>query len=319
MSTGRTVGLLDPSLDSDNMGDSIIQDSVRAELNKMFPAVHIVRLPTQRFMTRSERAVARSCDLFIVGGTNILNGNLPFYMQWKLDPELLSILAGKTIPMGVGWWKYQKNTNKLSARVWQTLFLNEFISVRDGYTERKLASIGISSINTACPTMWALPEVVNVSARVKSSVVVTLTDYKRHVEADLALFKSLRQVYDKIYVWPQGEKDQTYIEKLRLDVTLGERDVRWFNQKLAHGEADYVGTRLHAGVRAHQLGAHSLIVAIDNRATEIASDTGLPVIPRDDWANLEEKISVRNPARLSLPHGEIKAWKTKLVGILDAR
>lgn len=317
MAEQTIIGLLDPSIDSDNMGDHIIQDAVRRELSEIFPAYDVVSLPTQRLMTRAERRRAKSCRHFFVGGTNILNGNIPFYMQWKMDPEIVALLMGRTSTIGVGWWKYQDRTNLLSAKIWKTLFRGSPISVRDFYTKQKLDEIGIEATNTSCPTLWTLPESVNVATEVSDSVVVTLTDYKRDVTADLALFESLRSIYETVYIWPQGEKDATYIEKMRLDVRIGSREVSWFDEIVKSG-ADYVGTRLHAGIRAHQLGAHSIIVAIDNRAIEIHSDTGLPIIERECVSDYGDAFTRRRPVELTLPASDILCWKQQIAELLDA-
>ena len=55
-------------------------------------------------------------------------------------------------------------------------------------------------------------------------------------------------------------------------------------------ELDYVGTRLHAGVRAMQKGRRSIILSIDNRAREMGKDYNLNVIERNDIYKLEEYI-----------------------------
>lgn len=317
MNNRRIIGILDPSMSSDNMGDHIIQDAVRAELADAFPDWELVALPTQRTLTLSEMYSARACQHFFVGGTNILNGNLPFYRQWKLDPLIVSILRGRTSPMGVGWWKYQDKTNALSAWTWRTLFGHNPVSVRDSYTRSKVEQLGSRAINTSCPTMWRLPDVVNSSSSVSDTVVVTLTDYRRSVDFDVAMFEALRSIYKYVYLWPQGEKDRDYVERLRLEVTIGPREVSWFDEMLLGG-VDYVGTRLHAGVRAHQLRAHSMIVAIDNRAVEISHDTGLPIVMRHDFRKYADAFAARTPVRLHLPKTEIEDWKKQTLGIVHA-
>ena len=47
-------------------------------------------------------------------------------------------------------------------------------------------------------------------------------------------------------------------------------------------ELDYIGTRLHAGIRALQFKRKSIIVGIDNRSNEISKDINLPIIIRKD-------------------------------------
>lgn len=56
--------------------------------------------------------------------------------------------------------------------------------------------------------------------------------------------------------------------------------MKGFDTVLANEDIDFVGTRLHGGIRALQKKKRSLIIAVDNRAIELGADTGLPVIDR---------------------------------------
>jgi polysaccharide pyruvyl transferase WcaK-like protein len=80
-----------------------------------------------------------------------------------------------------------------------------------------------------------------------------------------------------------------------------------FEDALDDGD-DYVGTRLHAGIRALQRGNRATVVVIDNRAAELAADTGLPVIPRDPDEGSLELLTEPRQTRLHLPRQEIRAW-----------
>ncbi|WP_413248298.1 polysaccharide pyruvyl transferase family protein [Sinomonas flava] len=314
--THRTLGLLDPSLNSKNTGDQIIAESVHMELSELLPNVEIVRLPTQTVLSRSERAAARSITRFVVGGTNILNGNIPRYLQWKLDPISYWHYRQKVSTMGVGWWQYQPPSNRVSRTIWRQVIGAGANSVRDTYTADRLARLGIPSTNTSCPTVWRLPSLHTVAEARPSSVVMTITDYNRNVERDLRLVRGLRDRYRRVLAWPQGSRDRDYLRGLDRSIEFLGPTVRDFDAALDDG-LDYVGTRLHAGVRALQRGARSAIVAIDNRATEIASDIGLPVISKslcgDDW----ERVDDRRPLTLNIPHAAIDRWKRGLVEWLE--
>jgi hypothetical protein len=78
---------------------------------------------------------------------------------------------------------------------------------------------------------------------------------------------------------------------------------------LREGGLDYVGLRLHCGVLALQHKVRSLVVIVDNRAAEIARDTRLPAIARDDIGGIESWVNGSPPAELLLPHDAIIAWK----------
>jgi len=77
---------------------------------------------------------------------------------------------------------------------------------------------------------------------------------------------------------------------------------------LLAGPVDYIGTRLHGGIRAFDRGAWGLIVAVDNRALEIGKDTGLPVHARGDRAEIEASITARATRHIDLPQRDIDAW-----------
>jgi polysaccharide pyruvyl transferase WcaK-like protein len=72
---------------------------------------------------------------------------------------------------------------------------------------------------------------------------------------------------------------------------------------------DYVGTRLHAGVLCLEHRVRTLIVSIDNRAREIAADTGLPCVARTDRAGLMHWIDGNEKTNLRLPKDEISTWR----------
>ena len=51
---------------------------------------------------------------------------------------------------------------------------------------------------------------------------------------------------------------------------------------LNEGNIDFVGTRLHAGIFAMQHKVRSVILAVDNRAADMAETYNLNVLRRDD-------------------------------------
>ena len=77
---------------------------------------------------------------------------------------------------------------------------------------------------------------------------------------------------------------------------------------------DYVGTRLHAGIRAMQKGRRSLIIGIDNRAIEMGTDFNLPVVRRDDVAkSLQGRIDGSWETHIRLDHQAIRTWRGQFV------
>lgn len=312
-----TIGWLDPSINSRNTGDQIIADAVEAELRELVPKATLLRIPTQTFLSRMERSIASKCDHFIVGGTNLLNGNIPAYMQWKLDPHTMSIYRGRVSLLGVGWWQYKNHPNFVARRTWSALLGDGVHSVRDDYTAAMLEAVGINSRNTSCPTLWRVPTNIEFSKSQPDSVIFTITDYHKDPVQDARLIAGLRARYTNVVAWAQGAKDREYIKHIARGVSfLGESLVD-FDEALNSRGFDYVGTRLHAGVRALQHGAKSTIIAVDNRAPEIARTTGLPVVSRQLDAAAWEAIDSRQPLGLALPTENIASWKNSLVASLS--
>jgi len=106
------------------------------------------------------------------------------------------------------------------------------------------------------------------------NVVFTLTDCSQRPSASIALVKQLQKHYSRVCFWPQGVRDRAYLEKLPLtDVHTLPPTLEAFDALLAGNDSlDYVGTRLHAGIRALQHKRRGLILRVDNRATEIKID-----------------------------------------------
>jgi polysaccharide pyruvyl transferase WcaK-like protein len=190
-------------------------------------------------------------------------------------------------------------------------------SVRDGYTQQKLATCGIRNvINTSCPTLWKMAgrrTTVNERPPAKN-VLLMLTDYRKDEEADRLLVACLAAQYETIYFWPQGQMDLSYLSSLLpptavklvvLDRTLGALD----DCLAATPDLDYVGTRLHGGIRCLHAGKRSLILEVDNRATEIAKETGLPSLPRSDVANIEKWVKVGWKSEIWVDEKPIQKWR----------
>lgn len=305
------VGWLDPSLNSRNSGDQIIAEAVGTQLRDLFPDAEICRIPTQTWLSLKQRSQVAACRHLIVGGTNLLNSDIPRYLQWRIDPDGIRRMRGKVSLLGVGWWQYQPDPNYLSRRIWQSVLNGGVHSVRDGYTQNKLASSGIRSWNTSCVTMWQLPDSMQLGD-VRQSVIVTITDYNRDPARDSGMLRRLRGIYDRVVLWPQGAGDIEYMSSLDPDARVLPRQLAAFDEALATGDFDYCGTRLHAGVRALQHGVRALIVAVDNRATEIARCTGLPVAASSlgtVGAAWDMFLNGRT-VDLRLPREQIREWRS---------
>lgn len=313
----RQICLLDTGVGSRNMGDHIIVDSIRRQLRQVFPAAIFVNVPTHEYLGTEALKLLDSSDIRLVCGTNLLASHMDEYKQWKIGGLEFAALREVTL-MGCGWWQYQEAPNRYTE-----LLLNRVLSgrtlhsVRDSYTAAKLEVLqGKSVVNTTCPTLWSLTpqHLAQVPDRMARDVVTTLTDYKADPAVDGFMLDHLQKRYRTVYVWIQGTGDYQYLKRLvpgdpgRVRVVPATLEA--YDDLLSSNlDLDYVGTRLHAGVRALQKKRRALILAVDNRAREISADTALPCVPRERAPDeLEALIGSFSARGIRLPTQAINRW-----------
>ena len=222
-----------------------------------------------------------------------------------------------TILMGVGWHQYSKRTNLYTKMLYKKILSKEYMhSVRDEYTKNKLEEIGIKNvINTGCPTLWGLTrEVCQEIPKTKSkSVVFTLTDYNQNLKKDKEMIKILRNNYDEIFFWLQGIGDYEYLKELNeLDnIKIISPNIGDYDKILRNNEIDFVGTRLHGGIRALQNKRRTIIVSVDNRANELNKNYNIPIVQREKIDTLEQKINGLWETNINLPIERIEEWKSQ--------
>jgi polysaccharide pyruvyl transferase WcaK-like protein len=305
------IGWLDPSISSKNTGDLIIRDSVLEVLRQAGAEDDVIALPTQRRMTGDELKAASNCTRFFIGGTNLLSSNMPWYRQWKVGLRELRVLRNKVVLLGVGWWQYQGPPNAFTRWALNELLTRDIAhSVRDRWTGQQLARLGLESTFTACPTMWSLPACPETRSTRGQRVIITLTDYNRAPDEDRALVDFAHQTYDKLVFWPQGARDADYCRTIASDIEQLPVGLPALDEALSDSCIDFLGTRLHAGIRALQHGRRATIVAVDNRAQEISRDTNLPVIQRSLPAEARDLVCDQRSIHLTLPRDEIEQWRT---------
>jgi polysaccharide pyruvyl transferase WcaK-like protein len=323
--------VLDPGIQkhdgtpSDNLGDLIIQDAVNRELSSLFGKTETISYSTHEPLSHAQLKVVADSSLVFVGGTNLLSSNMSdiqfnnpvgtdwVWRQWKIS--LYDALKLKNaILLGVGWWQYQRPPGPLTRLLLKSVLSSTILhSVRDSYTEAMLRSIGIDNvINTGCPTMWPINDMDmdNFPNEKAPNVLVMITDYLKDFEADRKLFQMLSSKYQNVYLWPQGSLDKSYLAELGISAQVLDRDFGSFKSFVKSGiPFDYVGTRLHGGIWCLLNKKRSLILAVDNRATEIAKDTGLPVVSRADFAAINQWIDQPSKPSIRLPVESINRWK----------
>ena len=313
---GGTI-LLDTSMDSDNAGDGIIMENCLLQLSDCMEVTGLGHVPTHRFPTEEEKARLSAAGRKILCGTNILSGRMRHYGLWKLEADVSPYR--NTILMGVGFDSKNQAYDAYTKQMLRTILsANGIHSVRDSFSEKMLKSMGIQNVlNTGCPTMWGLtPEhCAAIPAEKSSSVICTLTDYCRDEANDKAMLDILLASYDRVFFWLQGRDDLADIRELGYEnkLTLIPGTLADYDAVLAREDLDYVGTRLHAGIRALRKGRRSLIVSVDNRAECIGADTGLPTIRREDIPfALKDRLEAEFETKINLPWENIRKWKEQL-------
>ena len=314
------ITLFDTSICSTNLGDFIIMHSAKEQLEYLMPdATHIHAVTHDKISKPTYHLVNKSKYSFVCG-TNLLSSNMHKYNQWKINLYDSLFLKGLVL-MGVGWWQYQNKPNLYTKYLLKTILNKEiFHSVRDSYTENMLRSIGIKNVyNTACPTMWKLTKEFchDIPIEKADAVVMTITDYNLNILKDIELIKILKRNYSKVYFWPQGSEDISYLKKITLlkDLIILPPTLSAYTNflKTQNISLDYVGTRLHAGIMAIQNKIRTIIIGIDNRAIEKQKDFNLNICKRNDIQQLESIINVKLRTDIKIPEKLILAWKNQFV------
>jgi hypothetical protein len=306
------INMFDTSIVSDNIGDEIIMDAVWSIIREVFPDATFMTTATHRYATPAELSAGRHASLSIVGGTNILKPHMFYRGNWRITPA--DVLAWRNVVLlGVGWRHYSGAADLGTRTFLRSVLSRAYLqSVRDEYTRGKLDWFLPNVIYTGCPTMWQLTDKVccRVSARKARHAVFTVTYYHPAPQQDRAVFDLLKRHYDTVHVWAQQAADVGYVRELGLEgFAWVDRSLKAYDTLLDAVDVDYVGTRLHGGIRALQRGRRSAIIPVDNRATEIEKQTRLPVVQRDDLAGVERWILHPVPTTLTMPWEGVTQWK----------
>jgi len=148
------------------------------------------------------------------------------------------------------------------------------------------------------------------------AVLTALSVWRKDPELDKKFIGFLNDHYEEVYIYPQGRKDSAYIKELDVEGTVLEYSYEAFESFFKeHPEAEYLGLRLHAGIRCLQRGMRSLIVEVDNRAREISKDTNLPTVKRDDFEAMENWIANGSDYLIRLDRAAMDQFLNQFPGI----
>ena len=308
------ITLFNTYIQSANLGDAIIMDYAEKQLREIFPESYFFHASTHEYNRRASYKFIKHTSDQIVCGTNLMHNKMYLFNQWKINWIDAAFLNATF--MGVGTSAYYKNLDFYSKKLYHAVLSKDRLqSVRDGHTLELMHKIGFeNTVNTGCPTTWKLtPKFVEGIAKDKAkNVVCTITDYDGFSEIDKGFLKLLKKNYEKIFFWPQGFKDIELLEKLNAieDVELLSPSLESFDEILASEDVEYIGTRLHAGIRALNFKRRTLIMAVDNRAIEMQKSIGLPVILRKDALEfLPNYLGAKSELNIKIPGKAIETWK----------
>lgn len=314
--------ILNTAMGSDNLGDEIIMYYYSKAMEGIVSPQNLYNIATHKKLSDADVERLLNCKYAIIIGTNILSPQMELYSGWKFDNRLIRMR--NVILVGVGWWGYKK-PSVYSKYVYRNILSKHVIhSVRDEQTYRMLKSSGIDNVvNTDCLTMIGLDKSCGSIPEVKAeNVLFTLTGILKRVDNDKNLIRVLRRNYKKLYYFPQGNTDLEYLKNITNvdDITIIDESFEAYTDFLKDNniDFDYVGTRLHGGIHAMQNGRRSIIIAVDNRAIEIAYDTGLPVILESEVGEkIEAMINSSWKTEVKLNTEAIETWRNSFATITE--
>jgi len=292
-------------------------DAVNKIANELFEDDFIFRLQYAEKFGRQSLGYVRKSDFTFFGGTNSLSSQMNKYSQMGFRLSDLLFIKNKLTLLGVGWWQYQAKPNLYTRFFLKNLLSRNILhSVRDSYTKQMLGGIGVSNVvNTSCPTTWNLTvkHCEQIPLTKSENVLITLTDYNQLKQLDEKFLELIFSNYKKVFYWIQGSGDLKYINSFtnidRNRLCVIPPKLHLYDEILKNEDVDYIGTRLHAGIRAIQHKKRSLILAIDNRAKEISKDINLNIADRDDFSAISSFISNSYETKLNIPFNDIEKWK----------
>ena len=303
----KNIVLFDTSVATLNHGDEIIMESFLENGADLLDGHFVARFPThapcfhayQRVKRNPRYTFVKNADRKFICGTNLLSNKiyLPWHF-WNINFFNSKCYKGAVL-VGVGCSAFKEGSDKpcwYSKRLYSKVLSKEYKhSVRDEHTKRIVENIcgKGSAINTGCPTLWGMTKELcrQIPTQKAKRVVFTISDYSMERVSDQKLIDILNRQYDEVYFWPQGTRDMKYFQTLSNieNIQVVSPSVKAYDTLLNEGDIDFVGTRLHAGIYAMQHKVRSVILSVDNRASDMAETYNLNVLKRDD-PKLEELL-----------------------------
>lgn len=325
----KKVLFLDTSIATSNIGDEIINISIKNNFPEIFNDNYIYNLPThtrtftwyQKLIYKKRMSLYEEADYKFLCGTNALYTNMLRPMPtWNINIFNYGLFKN-TICLGVGLGVNSKKVNFYTKFLYKKVLSSEFVhSVRDENTKSFLEKLGFKAINTGCPTLWGMDsmECEKIPTKKADRCIFTLTNYHSDVINDKLMIDIIKSNYSEIYFWPQCLEDIDYFKQLdrsNSSVHLLAPNIDAYENILLAGDIDYIGNRLHGGIYALQHAVRTIIISIDYRAEEMSKDFSLQCIKRSQIKEkLNEIINSNWSTSISeLNTDKINKWKKQFV------
>lgn len=312
----RKIGIIDTTVGVINHGNEIIMQAVYKHLLPLYEKDFLYKFHSLDDFGLFSMKFMRRCQYIFVGGTNALNSCMDHERYLGINDKNAESIRNKIVLCGVGWLRYEEAPNSYTRKLLQEVLSCDFLhSVRDSYTEKKLRSMGIENVvNTGCPTIWGFTQehCKQIPTQKAEQVLLMLTpnNYKQ----DTDIVQIVRNNYKKIFFWVQGDADYSYIKALCPEAVQVPSQLSALEDFLKrHKKIDYVGTRLHGGIKCLQNKKRSIIVAIDNRAIEMKKDFNLPIVLPEEKGDLEKIIQGEFKTEVHLPKDNIRKWLSQFM------
>ncbi len=322
------ICLVDPALQdhdgtpSTNLGDVVIYRAISRCLTALWPGEEVCRISSHEPLQEHHYEILEAARIVFLGGSNLLSSDVLTYNQWNFangKADYGTPRIKEAVLLGIGWWQYQDPPNAFTSEFYQRILCRQRMhSVRDRYTAGQLREAGISNVvATGCPAMWGLDGVSSHRTdRWTDDCLVMLTDYYTHPAHDDEFLRIVADHFPgKLYFFPQGTGDVAYLKSLpvfeavpaRFEIL--EHSLDSLSTFLRANRVTYVGTRLHGGITTLAHRVPSLILGVDNRATEMSVSFNLPVVKRGDSDNLRRWLRGHQMFEpVSVPTLDIAKW-----------
>lgn len=299
----RLIGLIDPSINSFNLGDQIVMRHIMDILTERFPDAYFIHVPAYCDMDNRIEEILHKVEFFIFCGTGPICSEVTFrwpIKRWQYDR--------KVIFLGIGANNYDVKISYNAKIIYESnLNKNYYHSTRDNFTKSIVYDMNQTGVLvTGCPTLWNL-DTNSILGYQTDNVLFTVNSSRQNHTRDLKIIDILKEKYERIFFYAQCPNDMEYLKELQLkpDHIISSNLIA-IDKFFKHQNFDYIGCRLHGGIHAMHFGHRAFIVGIDNRSMEMRKDFNLPVY----WTPEDIRKAIDRPYKviLNLPQSNITKW-----------